>query len=207
MTSGIPLLLVGGGGHCRAVIDVVEQDGRFRIAGIIDKPDQVGRTLYGHEVIGTDADLPGYAGQYRHAIVTVGQIKTPAPRQRLFHQLRTLGYDLPSIVSPTALVSKHAKIGAGTIVMHRAVINAGVDIGCNCIINTAAIVEHDCRIAADVHLAVGSILCGAVSIGQGAFIGAGAICREGITVGENAIVGLGTHLLHDCAPNSICRSN
>ena len=31
------LLLIGAGGHCRSCIDVIEQEGRFRIAGVVDK--------------------------------------------------------------------------------------------------------------------------------------------------------------------------
>ena len=113
------LILVGGGGHCRSVIDVIEADGRFRIAGIVDAPEKVGTTVFGYSVIATDDDLPTLTQTYRYFLVTVGQVKSGAVRTRLYQQIRDLGGQLPVLVAPTAYVSAHATLGEGTVVMHQ----------------------------------------------------------------------------------------
>lgn len=191
MSSDLPILLVGGGGHCRSVIDVIEREGLFRIAGVIDNSSRVGEFLDGYPYIGTDEDLPSLSHSIPNAVVTVGQIKSSAARQRLYRFLTSFGYELPVIVSPTAEVSKRAVIGQGTVVMHHVLINAGVEIGHNCIINSGAIIEHDCRIGDHCHISVNSVLCGQVIIKNGCFIGAGAICREGIMISNDSIIGMG----------------
>lgn len=182
------LILVGGGGHCKSCIDVIEQDGIFGIAGIIDMPDKLGSEILGYKVIGTDDDLPNLAKEYA-MLVTVGHIKSPETRINLFQQLKESGSRLPVIISPLAYVSKHAKVGEGTIVMHHAVINAGAMVGRNCIINTKALVEHDATVEDHCHIATCAVINGGVKVGSGTFFGSGSVSREYIKIGENVVVG------------------
>src|ERR1019366_9911552 len=113
-----PILLVGAGGHARACLDVIEQQGRFAVAGLIGLSHEVGAQLLGYGVLGTDEILPALFGRCSTAaLVAIGQIKTPEPRERIFGLLDKRGFELPVIVSPVAYVSKHATLGAGTIVM------------------------------------------------------------------------------------------
>ena len=46
-----PLILLGGGGHCKSVIDVAESAG-YTILGILDKPELVGNKVLDYENIG-----------------------------------------------------------------------------------------------------------------------------------------------------------
>ena len=121
----MPILLVGAGGHASACIDVLEQEGRFIVAGLVGLPHEVGAQVLGYPVLGIDADLPVLLNEYPHALVSVGQIKTPDPRIRIFELLERKKCALPTIVSPRVYVSPHATVGAGIIVMHGAIINAG----------------------------------------------------------------------------------
>jgi sugar O-acyltransferase (sialic acid O-acetyltransferase NeuD family) len=193
-----PILLVGAGGHARACIDVLEQEGRFAVAGLVGLPHEVGTQMLGHPVLGTDADLPALLGDYAHALVTIGQIKTPEPRMRLFDLLEQNGCALPVIVSPRAYVSSHATLGAGTIVMHGAVVNAGVVVGRNCIINSQSLVEHDVVIADHCHIATAAAINSGVHIGAGTFIGSNSSVRQCINVGERCLIGMGQRVLADC---------
>ena len=140
------ILLVGGGGHCHSCIDVIEQQGEYRIAGIVDLPERIGQRVLGYPVIGSDDDLPRLAEEYRCFLITLGQIKSPVRRMALFDQLKSLGACLPTIISPRAYVSRHARVGEGTIIMHGALVNAGAQVGRNCIINTFCLLEHDASI-------------------------------------------------------------
>lgn len=192
------ILLVGAGGHAKASIDIIEQEGRFIVAGLVGLPHEVGSRILGYPVLGTDADLPALLKEYANALVTVGQIKTPEPRIRLFSMLEQNGYSLPAIVSPLAYVSPHASLGPGTIVMHGAVVNAGAVVGRNCIINSQSLVEHDVTIADHCHIATAVAINGGVHIGIGTFVGSNSSVRQCINIGERCVVGMSQQVLADC---------
>ena len=159
-----PLILIGGGGHCRSCIDVIEQQGSYHIAGIVDLPERKGESVFSYPVIGNDDDLATLIQRYKNALITIGHIKSPLRRIELFDKIEKLNGVLPVIISPRAYVSKHSTIGEGTIVLHNAVINAGATVGKNCIINTGAIIEHDVIIENNCHISTGAIVNGAVKI-------------------------------------------
>ena len=125
------IILIGGGGHCKSVIDVIEQENKFVIVGIVDKPELRGLNILGYPVIGSDSDLEGLAKIYTYAFVTVGQIRSPKARVRLYDLAKKAGFNLPKIISSRAYVSQHAVIGDGTVIMHDVLINAGVSLGSN----------------------------------------------------------------------------
>jgi sugar O-acyltransferase (sialic acid O-acetyltransferase NeuD family) len=197
-----PILLVGAGGHARACIDVVEQEGRFRIGGLIGSDAEVGLDVLGYPVLGTDRELQKLAQQVGRAIVAVGQIKSAATRIRLFEALEASACDLPVIVSPRAYLSRHASVGAGSIVMHGAIVNAGVRIGRNCIINSQSLVEHDTTIQDHCHVATAAAINSGVQIGRGTFVGSQSSVRQGTIIGQECVIGMGQRVLADCPPGS-----
>jgi len=196
------LILIGAGGHAHACIDVIEQHGHFRIAGLVGRPEDINTSHLGYSVIATDDDLQRLAGDYRYALIAVGQIGSPENRIRLYQQAASFGFELPVIVAPSAYVSRHARIGAGSIVMHGAIVNAGVRVGINCIINSSALLEHDATVDDHCHISTGAILNGSVNIGAGTFVGSGSVIKESIALGKNCVVGMGSHVRHDQADNT-----
>lgn len=185
------LILIGGGGHCAACIDVIEQEDKFKIAGIVDK-GIVSGMLLGYSMLGGDENLLELRSHYDYALITVGQIKSPATRIRLFEHTRSLGYVLPTIIAPRAYVSKHALIGEGTIIMHDALINARATIGSNCIINTKALIEHDAVVEDNCHISTGAIINGSAMVRQGTFVGSNAVTRESVKTKENDFLKAGS---------------
>ncbi len=200
--TACPIVLLGAGGHARACIDVIEEQARFTVAGLLGLPDQVGSRVLGYPVLGTDADLPEQTREHARALVAVGQIKTPEHRMRLFDLARSCSCEMPVIVSPRAHVSRHAVVGAGTIVMHGAVINAGAVVGSNCIINSLSLVEHDAVIADHCHVSTAAAINSGVRIAAGTFIGSNSCVRQGINIGERCVIGMGQRVLRDCAPGT-----
>jgi len=173
------IILLGGGGHTKSVIDVIEQEKRFEIAGIVEKSTDRSQTLLGYEIIGTDNDLPALRKHYDYALVTIGQLASAELRIKLYTRLKELGFILPTIISPHAYLSKHATLGEGTVVMHHALINAGAKVGSNCIINSKALIEHDAIVEDHCHISTGAILNGGVRVAKGSFIGSGVVTKQG----------------------------
>ena len=185
------LILIGGGGHCASCIDVIEQEDKFEIAGIVDK-GIAGGNLLGYPVLGNDDSLLELRLNYDFALITIGQIKSPSIRIRLFELAKSHGYTLPTVVSPRAYVSKHALIGEGTIVMHDALVNSRAAIGRNCIINTKALVEHDAVVEDNCHISTAATINGGTNVRNGTFVGSNAVTIEYIKTRENDFIKAGS---------------
>lgn len=186
-----PLILIGGGGHCKSVIEVAESAG-YEIKGILDMPDEVGKeVLPGHKVIGTDDEIPQYVEEYDF-IITVGFIKNPALRIKLYNKVKAAGGRLATIIASTAHVSKYAELGEGTVIMHQAFVNAGAKIGDNCIINTFVNIEHDAEVGNQCHISTGTMVNGECKIGENCFIGSQSVCANCIEIASDIIVGAGS---------------
>jgi sugar O-acyltransferase (sialic acid O-acetyltransferase NeuD family) len=182
------IILIGGGGHCGACIDVIEQEGRFTIAGIVDVPEKKQNNVLGYPVIGSDADLAELIKTFSNVLITLGQIKSPTRRIELFNDLKQMGAHFPMIQAPLAYVSPHAQVAEGTIVMHHALINAGAKVGRNCIINNKALIEHNAVIEDHCHISTGAVVNGGVKIGGGSFLGSGAVAAENTLIPSNSFI-------------------
>jgi sugar O-acyltransferase (sialic acid O-acetyltransferase NeuD family) len=191
------IILIGAGGHARACIEVIENDGRFKIAGLVGMPSELNTQQFGYSVIATDEDLNALAKSYQYVFIALGQIKSASVRIKLFTLVDELGFDLPTVIDPSARVSRHAKLGKGSIVMQHAVVNAGATIGSNCIINTKALIEHDANIESHCHISTGAILNGNVRVGEASFVGSGVVVKEGVSIGRSCLVGMGLALRHN----------
>lgn len=183
------LILIGGGGHCKSVIDVAES-ADFKILGILDKSENVGKTVLGYSIIGTDDDIYKYVEKALF-VITVGQIKDPSTRIKISEKVIESGGHFATIISRTAYVSKYAQIGDGTVVMHRAVINAESNIGISCIINTYANIEHDTIVGDFCHVSTGSIINGNCLIGNRTFLGSQATISNGVSITDDCIIAAG----------------
>ena len=189
------IVLIGGGGHCKSVIDVIEQEGRFEIVGIVERPDFLETDVLGYQIIGNDSDLVDLAKKYKYALITVGQIKSPSLRIKLFDLATKAGFTLPNIISPNAYVSRHSSIGNGVVVMHNAIVNASASIGDNCIINSKALIEHDVVIKNHCHISTGSIVNGGALIKNRVFFGSNSTTREGVIIESDLVFGAGSLIL------------
>ena len=186
-----PLILIGGGGHCKSVIEVAESAG-YEIKGILDMPDEVGKdVLPGHKVIGTDDEIPQYVEECDF-VITIGFIKNPALRIKLYNKVKAAGGRLATIIASTAYVSKYAELGEGTVIMHHAFVNAGAKIGDNCIINTFVNIEHDAEVGNQCHISTGTMVNGECKIGENCFIGSQSVCANCIEIASDIIVGAGS---------------
>lgn len=185
-----PLILVGGGGHCKSVIEAAESAG-YEIMGVLDMPEDIGKEILSTKVIGTDDDIPQYVDKAEF-VITVGFIKNPAIRIKLYNRVKEAGGKLATIIASTAYVSKYTTIGEGTVVMHNAFVNAGAKVGNNVILNTFTNIEHDAVIGDQCHISTGTMINGDCKVGANCFIGSQSVLANGITIGDDIIIGAGS---------------
>jgi len=195
MNRGI--VLVGGGGHCEAVIEALRASRRFTIRGIVDSNPEI-KTVSGVPMIGGDECLAAIRKDIcPHALITIGSVGHPTARRRLAELLRKLDFRCPAVVHPAACVARTAAVGEGAFVGKGAIVNAYARIGSHAIVNTGAIVEHHCSTGDFVHVAPGAVLCGGVFVGTNTHIGANATVIEGTRIGDNVLVGAGAVVVRD----------
>jgi sugar O-acyltransferase (sialic acid O-acetyltransferase NeuD family) len=188
------LILIGGGGHCISCIDVIEQEGIYDIAGIVDVKEKIGDNILGYPIIAEDNDIDDLSKNYNNFLITVGQIGSAELRLKLFDKIKDLGKYMPIIKSPNAYISQHTKIGEGTIIMHGAVVNSASVIGKNCIVNSKALIEHNVIIKNHSHISTAAIVNGSVIIGNGCTIGSNSTIIQNIEICDNVFVGAASFL-------------
>ncbi|KTD83849.1 acetyltransferase [Paenibacillus etheri] len=202
------ILLIGGGGHCKSVLDSLLRLEIYSDIGIIDVQENVGRNLLGISVVGCDDDLERlFKKGYGNAFVTLGSIGNPTNRIRLLNRITAVGFRIPAIIDSSAIVSSDAQIGTGVFIGKGAIINAGCVINTGVIINSGAIIEHDCIIGAFAHVAPGTVLSGGVQIGENTHIGAHSVIRQQLTIGSGVTIGIGSVVVADIEKDVIAYGN
>ena len=204
----IDIVCIGGGGHGKSVVDVIESDSRYSLKGFLDKDSSLhGNSIMGYPVIGDDALLGSMSGKgVKGALVTiglVGQKNRWKLRKKIYERIQDAGLLSISITHASACISNYATVGGGVVVMAGVTVNCDAIIGDNVILNTGCIIDHDCKIGCHAHVATGAILSGSVSVGQGVHIGAGATIRQGVQIGDGAVVGAGAVVVKDVPKGAI----
>jgi sugar O-acyltransferase (sialic acid O-acetyltransferase NeuD family) len=197
------IILVGGGGHCKSVIDVVESAG-YKIIGILAMPSEVGKQVLSYNIIGTDDDMYKFVKDALF-LVTVGQIKSASLRIKLHEMIQNAGGKLATIIASTAYVSQYAQVGEGTVIMHNAFVNAGAKIGKGCIINTFANIEHDTVIGDFCHISTGSMINGNCVVGNRTFIGSQSVINNEISICDDCVISSGNIVYKSIIKNGIYR--
>lgn len=186
------LVLIGGGGHCQSVIDVIELENRYNIMGILDVNIPLGQTILGYKVIGEDKDISKFSRKENvYFLITVGQIKSNTTRILIHGILKDNKCKLATVISPRAYISPNSIIKSGTVIHHDVFINAGVEIGENCIINTKAIIEHGVKVGDFCHISTGAIVNGEAKIANGCFLGSNSTISNSIFISKNTIISAG----------------
>ena len=189
------LIIVGCGGHAKAIIDIAESSEKWKIAGIIGLEEEVGKNVCGHMVIGCDKDMGQIIEKVENLAIGIGHMPGNDQRKKAIVSAQELGFKFPAVISKSAIVSRNSTIGSGTTIGHNAVINAGATIGDFTIINTMSLVEHDAKVGKNCHISTGALINGGVEIGDGSFVGSGAMIREGLVLPKDAIVSAGKRVM------------
>lgn len=202
------ILLIGGGGHCRSVLDTLLEANEYDDIGIIDAASKIGQEIFGIKYIGSDDDLKRlYYEGYKYAFITLGSVGNTELRQNIAKDIADMGFIVPNIISTSAAVGKEVKLGSGVYIGKNSVINCYTVVDDFCIINSGAVIEHDCTIGKFVHAASGCVICGQVVVGSSTHIGANSTIRQGIKIGENSIIGAGSVVVTNIKSSTVAYGN
>ena len=193
------VLIYGASGHGKVIIDIVEREGKYNIAGLIDdNPEMHGSDFCGYPIRGGFEVLTKGARSGSRLILAVGDNRS---RKEIWERVRTLGYELIYTIHPSAQIGRDVSLGLGTVVMANVVINPGVRIGENVIVNTGATVDHDCLIGDYAHISPGAHLAGNVTVGDLTHIGIGVTVITQVKIGKGSIIGAGAVVIKDVPDN------
>ena len=196
------IILAGFGGHARSVIDSIEMAGEYHIVGYTDFSEDLRYKDY--PWLGTDEKLAYYFREgINNACITVGYMGTGKVRDQIYKLVKKIGFRLPVIKDPSAVIGRDAVIGEGSYIGKNAVVNSGAKVGKMTIINTGAVVEHENRIGDFSHISVGITLCGDVTVSDHCFIGANSTIIQGKEIGRMVTIGAGSVILCDIQPEQM----
>jgi sugar O-acyltransferase (sialic acid O-acetyltransferase NeuD family) len=201
------LIIYGGGGHAKSLIDLLRAEGKYRIHGIVDDGIPSGGQIMGVPVLGDGSKLTELRRQgIGLAVNAVGGIGSIAPRLKVFEKLRQAGFGFPTVVHPRAYVEPTATLGEGGQLFFNAYVGSEVSVGFGCIINTGAIISHDCILEDFVNISPGAILAGAVTVNERSLVGMGVTVNLHVSIGAGARVGNSATVKADIPENGVVRA-
>jgi sugar O-acyltransferase (sialic acid O-acetyltransferase NeuD family) len=192
----IKICILGFGGHAKSCVDLIESTKKFKIIGIISqKKSKINQKfLKKYKIIGTEKDCKKIYKICKNIVIGISFYKNLPLRDKVFENLKKIGFKLPIIVSPRSYISPGTVVDEGTQIFHGVTINKDVNIGPNCIINSHSLIEHDVNIERNSQISTGVIVNGGCVIKKNSFVGSGSILRENIKLKENSFIKMGTLL-------------
>jgi sugar O-acyltransferase (sialic acid O-acetyltransferase NeuD family) len=201
------ILVYGGGGHGKSLIELIQAINKYRIVGIIDDGLKAGDDIFGIPVLGGAGKLTELYSQGIHlAVNAVGGIGDVSTRVAVFERIKAARFSNPSVVHPTSFIEASARLADGTQVFPLAYVGSDVRTGFGSIINTGAILSHDCTLGDFTNIAPGAILAGGVSVGAGTLVGMGVTINLNVTIGERCLIGNGATVKSDVPNGTIVRA-
>ena len=201
------LAIYGGGGHAKSLIELIQAEGKYHVAGILDDHLTPGSKMFGMPVLGGGEALLRLKMQGIGMVINaVGGIGDIVPRLRIYEKIKAAGLTIPNLVHPRAYVEKSARLVGGEQIFFNAYVGSDVLVGFGCIVNTGAILSHDCILGEYVNISPGAILAGAVQVGERCLVGMGVTINLGVKIGNGARIGNSAVIKADVPENGIVRA-
>lgn len=201
------LVIYGGGGHAKSLIELIRAEGNYQIAGILDDGIPAGTRILDVAVLGGQDKLDSLRKQgIAQAVNAVGGIGSIHPRLAVYQRLEQAGFRCVTVIHPRAFIEPTARVSEGCQLFFNAYIGSDVKVGFGCIVNTGAILSHDCVLKDYVNISPGAILAGSVSVGERALVGMGVTINLGVSIGSGARIGNSAVIKADVPENGIVRA-
>lgn len=196
------IVLIGAGGHCKVIIDIIKSTNEYEIIGITDKVAK--GNLIDIPILGDDSILENlHKSGVEYAFIGLGAMYNLQLRNKLYEMLKSIGFKIPILIHKNVILSPNVSIGEGTCIMPGVIINSDASIGKNCIINTSAVIEHECIIGDNTHISPNVSIAGGVIIGFNSHIGIGSCIIQEKVIGNNVTIGAGAVVVDNINDNSV----
>lgn len=195
------IIIFGGGGHSKVVIELLRALEAWDIAGIIDDHLPEGTKVLDVPVLGNSGLLRSLRQEgINYAVNTLGGINNYQIRLHAFEKLESFHFQFPNLIHPSAVLEPSVKLDSGIQILAKTYISSEVEIDFGTLINAGVIISHDCVIGQCVNLSPGAMLGGEVHIGNYAQVGMGATINMQVKIGKEARVGNGATVKDDVPP-------
>lgn len=202
------LIIIGNRGHAKMCIDLIRQLGTFEIVGILCRAPESGEKILGIPVIGGDSDESlgkVFKEGVRFAVVGFGGLDDREIREKVFNRLKKIGFSIPNLIHPSAIIEPSVGLGEGNQIMAGAIIGSNAVISNNCVVSSGAIISHDCVLHNNCFVSPGAILAGTVVVGENTLIGMGVSVFFGLKIGKNVTIVNGKNVFHDISDNTFLK--
>jgi sugar O-acyltransferase (sialic acid O-acetyltransferase NeuD family) len=201
------LVVYGGGGHGKSLIELIRTIGAHHIVGILDDGLPAGAEVLGVPVLGGRSILPELRrrglGLAANAVGGIGDVRS---RLQVSEALQHAGFECPPLIHPTAWLEATVQVAPGAQILPFAYVGSEAIIGRGAIVNTSAVVSHDCRLGEYANVAPGALLAGGVEVGEAALIGMGVTVHLGVRVGRYARCGNSAVITADVPEGALVRA-
>lgn len=200
------VVIWGAGGHAKVMVDILREGRRdLHIRGVVD--DSATQGILGLPLLGNSNKLGELKiNGVNYGVLGVGAVTNNSLRVELFQKMVDLGFEMPNVIHPRAIVEPSVKMGSGNQLFAGATVSSDVRLGDNTIINSGVVVSHDCTIGSHTHLTPGAILAGGVTVGENTVVGMGVTIYLGVTIGRDVVISNGVHVMQDVPDGTIVRA-
>ncbi len=190
------IVIIGAGPLGVNAAHIIQQQGLFEITGFVDSKTG---TVAGFDILGDDSVLDSLQRSgISHAVVCIGDSKK---RIAISAQIKSMGFNIPALIHPSADLGIGAQVGEGAILFHGVFVGPETVIGTCCVIEAGAFVGHNSILQEGVLLSARACIGNHVSIGRCSTFKLGAGCPNKLQIGQYCVVGEFQRLITDIGDN------
>ena len=203
------IIIIGTGQHARMLVELIEEQGKYKIIGFIAKDWSNKKKILGYPILCIEKNLKSFLKKnydIKYYACGVGDNAGGMKgREKIIKHYDNL-LTAPKIISPKSYISKYSKIGKGSIIEAYAKVMNGATIGKHCMIESFTAVNHDQNIKSNVFIGNNCALAGKF-IGKNTIIGDGSSIGYKVSIGSNCIINQGTVVTKSIKNNRIVFGN
>lgn len=201
------IYVLGIGGSTPVFIDIAEACG-CKIAGLYHyNNDRTGECDHGYPILGSFKDLFQSDIMGKMFLLSQGDMKI---REEVTNKLKQLGGLIPTLIHPTAIISRYAKVSEeGVVIGANCIVQADSVIKSNAVLWDMALVCHQTIIGNYCFVGPKALVGAHIEVQDFAFIGQDALLVSGKvgTMGANSLLGAGAVLTKELPANVVAVGN
>lgn len=198
------IIIIGAGGHSKVIVDIIQNEQKYEIAGFIDNNLPMGHKVLDYPVLGKEEEINTLIKKHEifGGIIAIGDNFIRSNVEEKIKQLCN-EFKFINCIHPKSNIAFNVVMGEGNVVMAGATINTSSEISNHCIFNTNCSIDHDNRIANFASIGPNAVTGGNVEVGEFSAIGIGATVKHNVSIAYNCIIGASSLVNKDAKSNSV----